>query len=874
MGKDTLQIKIDLKGAKEANTELKKLRTSMQDVEDSSKGVSTSAAGLSGAMSAAGVGIMAVTAAAISAYKALQGLGSILTDLTESYIKQERAEHNLTNAMKIGGIYTKQSFKVLKDYASAMQRMTGIGDEIVLQQMAVAASYGLTTEQIKTLSKAAIDMATAEGKGSRASRTYMKQLAEALNDPRAAMTLLKKKGIELDEQLMKNGTKAQQQAHIIEKLAERYKGLSYSSDTLGTKLSLIGDYFGDIKEKGGQVIAAAIKPALESIITALADVNSYLETWVSSIEDVGSTIGEYLLPLVNYVIDAFKDLWDSSSVSSLVDSLYEMIDAMDDLGITSEIWAGLFRLIDALILTIKGGLIAIGAVIDAINVGLDLLKLSVEAVSEMIGSMTDLWNQVRTQIESVGISAKIVKLVVSQIQFAIMALQNPAAAVRGIFNHIKTTLSMIQSIVRGIGTALSSLRVPPDLLKLLSYSPKKGRSMDTGYTESGTEAGASAELPGETRRTGGSRASSGRRASSGGGGGGGGGGSATEDTSELEDRLSEIEEIWRKHWENRAQIDQDGYNNAKTESNRQYQTEILKLKRYKSQGLITESEFIEKSKVLLEEKHERDLRILEDRRKAQTDLLKRLIKLQKSYGKLTLKEQAVLQKKIKKADKDLLKTKKEIGDETYKYNKQLYEKNTKLIKKQMDEIKEKSKNIASATRDVFVSLGESIGMWVEDATANFKKFWQTIGEMILQGLESVIKAEQTKAIAKAMSANAGNPVAMIAAGVAAAAMFAPLYAAISIVKSLLPKMAEGGLVGMHGGVHAVVGEAGREAILPLDHPTALEGIKEALTKLGVTGPTVQIQSPILLTNSKNALKEFTKTMQRESYKYQRRYRAV
>lgn len=123
-----MNIKVNQRGAKKAETEQKKLGTAV--------------AATIGKYIAMGVTVRAV--------------GGFLVDSVKLYMRQELAEKKLQAALG----YTS---KALLNQASALQKMTMYGDENIIEAQALIGAFVKEESQIKAATKATLDLAAAKG---------------------------------------------------------------------------------------------------------------------------------------------------------------------------------------------------------------------------------------------------------------------------------------------------------------------------------------------------------------------------------------------------------------------------------------------------------------------------------------------------------------------------------------------------------------------------------------------------------------------------------------------------------------------------------------------------------------------------------------
>lgn len=158
---------------------------------------------------------------------------------------QEDAINRLNVALKTSGDFSQQASRDFQDYASALQETTRFGDEVILNQLALAKSFGASNEQAKEIVSAATDLAEA----------FKIDLESATRN--VAKTLGGFAG-ELGEVIpeLKSLTQEQLQAgQGIDILAAKFKGTAGQSvQTFSGATAQLSNAFGDLLEKFGEII--------------------------------------------------------------------------------------------------------------------------------------------------------------------------------------------------------------------------------------------------------------------------------------------------------------------------------------------------------------------------------------------------------------------------------------------------------------------------------------------------------------------------------------------------------------------------------------------------------------------------------------------
>lgn len=224
---------------------------SAKKIESSAKKAGQKAGEAAGASFAKGFGAVAAAAAGIFA------LGKAFKTTIDASIKQQEAVNQLSASLSRLGESAR--LPELENFASALQRQTTVGDEVILQQLSIAQSYGATADQAKNIIKASLDLAAAQGIDlnsavQRVSKTlggYAGELGEILPE-------------------LKGLTQEQLQAGAAADLiAGKFAGAAAAqTKTFSGGLQQLSNNFGDVLEKIGDVVTKS--PVLIGFINTLS----------------------------------------------------------------------------------------------------------------------------------------------------------------------------------------------------------------------------------------------------------------------------------------------------------------------------------------------------------------------------------------------------------------------------------------------------------------------------------------------------------------------------------------------------------------------------------------------------------------------------
>ncbi len=202
--------------------------------------------------------------------------------------EQAEAVERLNQQLRVTGEFTQAASDDFQEYAASLQDVTRFGDEVILNQLALAKSFGATNEQAKEVASVAADLAESFGI----------DIESATRN--AAKTLGGYAG-ELGEVIpeLKNLTREQLQAgEGIRLLQERFGGAGRDIDTFGFRATQLRNTFGDLLEEVGKFITESpeitvlLKSVTDSFRAAIGQVREFSQNF--------SFIDDLLVPLSNF----------------------------------------------------------------------------------------------------------------------------------------------------------------------------------------------------------------------------------------------------------------------------------------------------------------------------------------------------------------------------------------------------------------------------------------------------------------------------------------------------------------------------------------------------------------------------------------------
>lgn len=210
-----------------------------------------------------------------SAQKSLEGIGSSLRSTgrnlslflttpllaagavaVKSFGQQQEAVELLNQSLKNAGTFSKQASQDLQSFASALQRTSTFGDEVILQNLALARNFTQTNEQAKALTQAAVELSAATGKPLESSITNLgKTFAGLAGELGESVPALR----DLTQEQLRAGA-------AIDLVSKRFAGSALaSSQTFNGQIVQLRNSFGDFLE----LLGAELAPIFSRLVSFL-----------------------------------------------------------------------------------------------------------------------------------------------------------------------------------------------------------------------------------------------------------------------------------------------------------------------------------------------------------------------------------------------------------------------------------------------------------------------------------------------------------------------------------------------------------------------------------------------------------------------------
>lgn len=284
----------------------------------------------------------------------------------DAAIAQENAMRSLATALDQTGELSDKALKQFGDFANEMEATTKFGDDLVISQVAIAKSFGISNDQAQELVKTAADLAAATG-------DTLDGAVQKLGKTYAGTTG------KLDEMVpaLRGLTKAQlANGEAVRVLAERYGGAANDEiKTFSGAILQAENSFGNFQEAVGAVIVD--NQAMIATINGLKEVFNFLETAVT---DNKEALGDFVTGGLK--LAAVAAAGTAEAMATLAEIFTATTGALiDGIGAFAQGAAGLISFVPG----------AEGAALAMANFG-DDTRETAESVTQSLGSVSQGFN--------------------------------------------------------------------------------------------------------------------------------------------------------------------------------------------------------------------------------------------------------------------------------------------------------------------------------------------------------------------------------------------------------------------------------------------------------------------------------------------------
>ena len=257
-----------------------------------------------------------IAAGAAGAIYAFQQLASYARAPIEAYMEQEKASMKMGMAMKNQGDYSRAALADMEAYAEMIQQTTTVGDEAALSVMANLKSYGMTSEEVKRATKAALDLAAAKEQEG----MTITQASELIGKSYLGVTgRLKQYGIVISESI----PEGEKFAAVLDFINSKAGGSAQAQlQTYAGQWKFLQNQWSDVQE----VLGIGLLKAIEGLLTGAGLIGV---TFMTAGEAVLATLATITKPFT-LLLQGFAKLAELAGLTQTADVLRSIASATDE----------------------------------------------------------------------------------------------------------------------------------------------------------------------------------------------------------------------------------------------------------------------------------------------------------------------------------------------------------------------------------------------------------------------------------------------------------------------------------------------------------------------------------------------------------------
>lgn len=231
--------------------------------------------------------IKAVAVAAVAAFASKQ-VFDFLNAGVDAAIAQEQAMSKLGQQLKLTGEFSNAALTEFSDFADEMEKTTKFGDDLIVSQLAVAKSFGISNEQAKKLVTAAADLSAVTGDSLDQS---VKQLGKTFQGLEPESVALRNALAGISKEALKSGA-------ALDITLGRFGGSATAEvETFSGSMLQLGNSFSNFQESLGKILIE--NPIVIKSIQFLRKVFQTLQDIVERNKDA---IGAFISGAVKIII--------------------------------------------------------------------------------------------------------------------------------------------------------------------------------------------------------------------------------------------------------------------------------------------------------------------------------------------------------------------------------------------------------------------------------------------------------------------------------------------------------------------------------------------------------------------------------------------
>ncbi len=223
--------------------------------------------------------------------------GAALAGFLKLSADQERAETRLQAVLRATQGVAGLGLQALKDRASELQKLTGVGDEVIISTQAILATFKqIKGDEFDRAIVSILDMAEILETDLKSAAI---QVGKALNDPLLGLTALTRSGITFSEEqkrvvkeMVRMGNTAKAQRLILKELESQFGGTAEAvGKTFTGEIKKAVSALGDMGEKIGSIFTPSVTEAARKITEIADSTASWVRENKNLIKAVVVTVG-------------------------------------------------------------------------------------------------------------------------------------------------------------------------------------------------------------------------------------------------------------------------------------------------------------------------------------------------------------------------------------------------------------------------------------------------------------------------------------------------------------------------------------------------------------------------------------------------------
>lgn len=231
--------------------------------------------------------IKAVAAAAVAAFASKQ-VFDFLDAGVDAAVAQEQAMSKLGQQLKLTGEFSNAALTEFAAFADEMEKTTKFADDVVVSQLALAKSFGVSNDQAKDLVKAATELSAVTGDSL---QTTVEELGKTFQGIEPRSVALRSALAGVSKEALKSGA-------AIDIALKRFGGSAQAEvETFSGSMLQLGNSFGNFQESLGKIIIE--NPVILKTLKALRDGFSRLQDFI---EDNEGAISKFVSQAVKSIV--------------------------------------------------------------------------------------------------------------------------------------------------------------------------------------------------------------------------------------------------------------------------------------------------------------------------------------------------------------------------------------------------------------------------------------------------------------------------------------------------------------------------------------------------------------------------------------------